>query len=70
MNFYGKYVKRGLDILISGIALLILSPVILVLAILVRRKLGSPVIFHQERPGYHEKIFTLCKFRTMTDARD
>lgn len=69
MNFYGKYVKRGLDILISGIALLILSPVILVLAILVRRKLGSPVIFHQERPGYHEKIFTLCKFRTMTDAR-
>lgn len=70
MNFYGKYVKRGLDILISGIALLILSPVILVLAILVRRKLGSPVIFQQERPGYHEKIFTLCKFRTMTDARD
>ncbi len=70
MNFYGKYVKRGLDILISGIALLILSPVILVLAVLVRRKLGSPVIFHQERPGYHEKIFTLCKFRTMTDARD
>lgn len=70
MNFYGKYVKRGLDILISGIALLILSPVILVLAVLVRRKLGSPVIFRQERPGYHEKIFTLCKFRTMTDARD
>ena len=70
MNFYGKYVKRGLDILISGIALLILSPVILVLAILVRRKLGSPVIFRQERPGYREKIFTLCKFRTMTDARD
>lgn len=70
MNFYGKYVKRGLDILISGIALLILSPVILVLAILVRRKLGSPVIFHQERPGCREKIFTLCKFRTMTDARD
>ena len=70
MNFYGKYVKRGLDILISGITLLILSPVILVLAVLVRRKLGSPVIFHQERPGYHEKIFTLCKFRTMTDARD
>ena len=70
MNFYGKYVKRGLDILFSGIELLILSPVILVLAVLVRRKLGSPVFFRQERPGYHEKIFTLCKFRTMTDARD
>lgn len=61
MNFYGKYVKRGLDLLLSGIALLILSPLILVLAILVRCKLGSPVIFHQERPGYREKIFTLCK---------
>ena len=70
MNFYGKYIKRGLDILLSGLALVILSPVILVVAILVRTKLGSPVIFHQERPGYHEKIFTLCKFRTMTDARD
>ena len=70
MNFYGKYVKRGLDLLLSGIALLILSPLILVLAILVRCKLGSPVIFHQERPGYREKIFTLCKVRTMTDARD
>lgn len=70
MNFYGKYIKRGLDILLSGMALVILSPVILVVAILVRTKLGSPVIFHQERPGYHEKIFTLCKFRTMTDARD
>lgn len=70
MNFYGKYIKRGLDILLSGMALVILSPVILVVAILVRTKLGSPVIFHQERPGHHEKIFTLCKFRTMTDARD
>lgn len=70
MNFYGKYIKRGLDILLSGLALVILSPVILVVAILVRTRLGSPVIFHQERPGYHEKIFTLCKFRTMTDVRD
>ena len=47
MNFYGKYIKRGLDILLSGLALVILSPVILVVAILVRTKLGSPVIFHQ-----------------------
>ncbi len=67
---YRRYIKRILDIIISGIALLLLSPVFLVLAILVRTKLGSPVIFHQERPGYREKIFTLCKFRTMTDERD
>lgn len=67
---YQRYLKRVLDILISGIALLLLSPVFLILAILVRTKLGCPVIFHQERPGYREKIFTLCKFRTMTDERD
>lgn len=67
---YRRVVKRLLDILLSGIGLIVLSPVYLVVALLVRVKLGSPVIFHQERPGYHEKIFTLCKFRTMTDARD
>ncbi len=62
-------IKRLLDILISLTALVVLSPVLLATALLVRVKLGSPVIFHQERPGYHEKIFKLCKFRTMTDAR-
>ena len=67
---YRLFVKRGFDILLSGLALLVLSPVFLIVAVLVRVKLGSPVIFHQERPGYGEKIFTLCKFRTMTDARD
>lgn len=67
---YRRFVKRMLDILISLTGLILLSPVILVLAILVRIKLGSPVIFHQERPGYRERIFTLCKFRTMTDDRD
>ena len=67
---YRRCIKRIFDIIISGIALLLLSPVFLILAILVRTKLGSPVIFHQERPGYREKIFTLCKFRTMTDERD
>ncbi|MDE5818228.1 MAG: sugar transferase [Lachnospiraceae bacterium] len=67
---YRKFIKRFLDILLSGIGLIVLSPVYLIVAILVRVKLGSPVIFHQKRPGYHEKIFTLCKFRTMTDARD
>lgn len=67
---YAKVIKRLFDILISGVALIVLSPILLVVAILVRAKLGSPVIFHQERPGFHEKIFTLCKFRTMTDERD
>lgn len=67
---YRRFVKRGFDILLSGMALILLSPVFLVVALLVRTKLGSPVIFHQERPGYRERIFTLCKFRTMTDARD
>lgn len=67
---YKKYIKRLLDIILSGVALLILSPVLLIVAILVRTKLGSPVIFHQERPGKDEKIFTLCKFRTMTDGKD
>lgn len=66
---YQKYIKRLLDIVISLTALVILSPVLLVVAVLVRIKLGSPVIFHQDRPGYHEKIFKLCKFRSMTDAR-
>ncbi len=67
---YRLFVKRLLDIVISGVALIVLSPVYLILAILIRVKLGSPVIFHQERPGKDEKIFTLCKFRTMTDERD
>ena len=67
---YKYFFKRLFDILISGIGLILISPVLLVLAVLVRVKLGSPVIFKQERPGLHEKIFTLKKFRTMTDERD
>lgn len=67
---YKYFIKRIFDILISGIGLICLSPVLLVLTILVRVKLGSPVIFKQERPGLNEQIFTLKKFRTMTDARD
>ena len=66
---YQRYIKRLLDIIISLAALVLLAPVLIVVAVLVRAKLGSPVIFHQERPGYHEKIFKLCKFRSMTDAR-
>ena len=67
---YRKFGKRLFDILISGIGLILLSPLLLIVAILVRVKLGSPVIFHQKRPGRNEQIFTLCKFRTMTDGRD
>ena len=69
-GFYEKYIKRLLDIVLSGCAFIILSPLLLVTAILVRVKLGSPVIFCQERPGKDEKIFKLHKFRSMTDARD
>ncbi len=69
-GIYEKYIKRMLDILISLTALIVLSPIFLAVAVLVRIKLGSPVIFHQQRPGYHEKIFGLCKFRSMTDERD
>ena len=67
---YQKYIKRILDFILSFIAIIILSPVLLIVAILVRTKLGTPVIFKQERPGLNEKIFTLYKFRTMTDERD
>lgn len=67
---YKKYIKRFLDVILSLCILIVLSPVLLILAILVRVKLGSPVLFKQERPGLNEQIFTLYKFRTMTDARD
>lgn len=69
-TFYETYIKRLMDIVLSGVALIGLSPVLLVTAILVRTKLGSPVIFHQDRPGKDEKIFRLYKFRSMTDERD
>ena len=71
-----KYIKRALDFCAALGAIIALSPVLLIVAILVRTKLGSPVLFKQERPGMidkktgEEKIFTLCKFRTMTDDRD
>lgn len=67
---YQKCIKRLLDIVLSLFILILLSPVFLILAVLVRVKLGSRVLFLQERPGLHEKIFILYKFRTMTDARD
>ncbi len=67
---YKKYIKRMLDIVVSACAILILSPVYLVLYILVRKKLGSPVLFHQDRPGKDGRIFHMYKFRSMTDERD
>ena len=67
---YARCIKRILDVLLSGCALIVLSPVLLIVAVLVRTKLGSPVIFSQERPGKDEKIFKMYKFRSMTDARD
>lgn len=67
---YRKYFKRVFDFVCSFLALIILSPVLLVTALLVRIKLGTPVIFKQKRPGLNEKIFTLYKFRTMTDQKD
>lgn len=67
---YRKFFKRFFDVVLSACALIVLSPVLLVVAVLVRVKLGSPVIFCQERPGKDEKIFKMYKFRSMTDARD
>lgn len=70
MEIYRKYIKRILDVIISAVTLLLLSPVLLITALLVRVKLGSPVIFKQERPGLNGKIFKMYKFKTMTDERD
>lgn len=69
-GFYKKYVKRLMDFILSLIAIIVLSPILLIVAILVRVKLGGPVLFKQERPGLNEKIFMMYKFRTMTDQRD
>lgn len=64
---YRKFIKRPMDLILSLIAVVVLFPVIIVVAMLVRIKLGSPVLFKQQRPGLDEKIFTMYKFRTMTD---
>ena len=69
-GFYEKYIKRPQDFLCALLATIVLSPVMLITALLVRIKLGSPVLFTQERPGLNGKIFKLYKFRTMTDKKD
>lgn len=67
---YRCHFKRILDIIISFVAILTLSPLLIILSVLIRLKLGSPVLFKQERPGLNEKIFTLYKFRTMTNQKN
>jgi len=69
-GIYKRFIKRPMDFILSLIAIIVLSPVFLIVALLVKIKLGSPVIFKQQRPGLNEKIFTMYKFRTMTDERD
>ena len=69
-SIYRRYIKRTMDFVLSLIALIVLSPLLFVLALFVRVKLGSPVIFRQNRPGLNEKIFTMYKFRTMSDEKD
>ena len=67
---YGRWIKRLLDIVLALCILVALSPLYLVVALVVYFRLGSPVLFRQERPGLHEKVFAMYKFRSMTDARD
>lgn len=69
-GIYKRFFKRLIDIIFSIIAIIVLSPIMLVIALLVKIKLGSPVLFKQKRPGLNEKIFKMYKFRTMTDERD
>ena len=67
---YKRYLKRPMDFILSLMAIIVLSPVLIIVGVLVRVKLGSPVLFKQKRPGLNEKIFTMYKFRTMTDEKD
>lgn len=69
-GIYRNFIKRMLDIFFSLLSIIILSPVLLIVALLVRVKLGSPVLFKQRRPGMDEEVFTILKFRTMTSEKD
>ncbi len=69
-GIYRRILKRPMDFILSLMAIIVLSPVLILLGVLVRVKLGSPVLFKQKRPGLNEKIFTMYKFRTMTDEKD
>lgn len=69
-GFYRRLIKRPMDFILSLIAIIVFSSVLLIVAILVRVKLGSPVVFRQQRPGLNGQVFMMYKFRTMTDERD
>ncbi|WP_343751495.1 sugar transferase [Lentibacillus halophilus] len=69
-GFYRKFIKRSMDFILSLIAIIILSPFFFIVALLVRVKLGSPILFKQDRPGLNEGLFTMYKFKTMTDEKD
>ena len=69
-GIYEKFIKRPVDFMCASLAIVVLSPVMGVTALMVRKKLGSPVIFKQDRPGLNGKVFKLYKFRTMTDDKD
>jgi undecaprenyl phosphate N,N'-diacetylbacillosamine 1-phosphate transferase len=69
-RIYSRYVKRALDLSLSGAGIIVLSPVFAITGVQVARKLGRPVIYKQIRPGLHEKLFKLYKFRTMTEEKD
>lgn len=69
-GIYRRFIKRPMDFILSLVAIILLSPVLIIVGILVRVKLGSPVLFIQKRPGKNEKIFSIYKFRTMTNDRD
>ncbi|QTY18564.1 sugar transferase [Virgibacillus pantothenticus] len=67
---YRRFLKRPMDFILSLIAIIVLSPLLIVIAILVKTKLGTPILFKQRRPGMNEEIFTMYKFRTMTNEED
>ena len=69
-GIYRRFLKRPMDFILSLMAIIVLSPVLIIVGVLVRVKLGSPILFKQKRPGLNEKIFTMYKFRTMTDEKD
>ncbi|MDI6505163.1 MULTISPECIES: sugar transferase [Bacillus] len=69
-GIYRRFIKRPMDFILSLIAIIVLSPVLLMVAFLVKTKLGSPVLFKQERPGVHGTVFKMYKFRTMTDEKN
>lgn len=69
-GIYARFIKRPLDLIITTVGFIIISPIFLIVCLLVRTKLGSPIFFKQKRTGKDEKTFEMIKFRTMTDARD